>query len=261
MKIILSPSKTQDLRDVTDLENIDKEWLEALTIQYGEDRLLKKQKTITRKLVKELKAHHKSVIASKMKLRGKLLDQVMAYYKNFNKRISDQGHCAYSYTGTVFKELDFQAYSREAFEYMNEHLVVMSALYGPIPAFYKIRNYRLDMTMALFEESLYRTWKPIYAERFNKEDLIIDLGSKEFSKQIKAQDIEGRLISFEFLQPVKGAYKAIAYHSKQARGLMANFMIKNQVTNLEDLKIFNALDYKFAEDLSTKDHYVYKKIK
>lgn len=259
MKIILSPSKTQKIRNLQDIEGLRTEELQDFMIELTpleEDiKYLKKQKKLTKELMLQLKAIEKELIAKKMKLKGDLLENTMADLKELNRRNIRTGAAGLSYTGTVFKELEVESYDDKAFSYMNEHLMILSALYGPIPAFAPVQAYRLDMTMSLFEINLYSYWKEIYCKRFKKEDLIIDLASLEFSKQVKEEKL-----TFEFLQPVKDGYKAIAYHSKQSRGLMANYLIKNQITELEDIKKFNALGYVFDEELSKPMHYVFKKI-
>lgn len=246
MKIIVAPSKTQTMRRLEEFCDCD------LQVAEQDLDLMKKQTRKTNKLVKILKNHSSETIAKKMKLKGKLLEDVLYNFKNFKK--TEDGHGILSYTGTVFKELKVEEYKREEFDYMNQHVIILSALYGPLPAFYLIKPYRLDMTMTLFEQNLYKEWKTDCERWFKKEDLIIDLSSKEFSKLV-----DGNKLTFEFLQNVKGDYKTVAYHSKQARGFMLNYLISHQVEVQEDIKSFNIEGYAFDKDLSSEMHYVFKR--
>jgi hypothetical protein len=246
MRIVIAPSKTQSIRSLTDFVDY------SIDLSYKDENLLKKQFPITKRLVKAIINHPEDIIGKKMKLSDKLLNEVVNNYKNFNK--SAEGHSILSYTGTVFKELKIESYDRDSFEYMNKHIIILSALYGPMPAFAKIKPYRLDMNMSFFEKSVYHQWSAISEEWFKDEDFIIDLASKEFSKLII-----GNKISIEFLQCVDGEFKTISYHSKQGRGFMLHYLIENQVTNIEDIKKFNASDYSFDEGKSTKSNLVFSR--
>ncbi len=146
--------------------------------------------------------------------------------------------------------MDF--YHEEQFEYMAEHLMVLSALYGPVPSFFDINPYRLDMKVSLLNVSLYSFWKDDCEAWFADENLIIDLASKEFSKMVK-----GNKLQVEFLQTVSGKKKAIAYHSKQARGWMLNYLIENCIDEPEKMKNFDVGGYKFDAELSSESKYVF----
>ncbi len=255
MKIILSPSKTQTIRGPENMKNpLWQEVLSRLSLDQEKVGLLEEQDMITHMLVDKLQHTEASVIKKKMKLKESLFEKVLDDYRNFYNQPVKSGPAVLCYTGTVFKELHVEDYDEASIEYVHEHLMVLSALYGPLPAVRSIQSYRLDMTMALFDTSLYQTWKPIYEKWFKDEDIIVDLASKEFSKQIDRE-----MITVEFLVWQKEAYKPVAFHSKQARGLMANFMIENRISNPEEMKTFNCLGYTFDKELSSEQHYVFKK--
>lgn len=211
MKIILSPSKTQTIRRPEDIESsVWKKIIEDLDFDKKSEGLLTDQKAITHDLVKVIQKTGPDLIAKKMKLKGKLLDKVLEDYQNFYQEPVKAGPAALSYTGTVFKELHVEDFNEASIKYIHDHVMVLSALYGPIPATHFVQSYRLDMTMALFETSLYQRWKPIYEKWFEDEELIVDLASKEFSKQINRE-----MITVEFLVWQKGQYKSVPFHSKQ----------------------------------------------
>ncbi len=257
MKIILSPSKTQTIRRPEDIRSsVWENAVKELNLDKKSESFLSEQKTITDDLVKQIQKTAPDIIAEKMKLKGNLLDKVLEDYQNFYQEPVQAGPAALSYTGTVFKELHVENYSEASIEYIHDHVMVLSALYGPIPATQWVQSYRLDMTMALFETSLYQRWKPTYEKWFAGEDLVVDLASKEFSKQINRE-----MITLEFLVWQKGQYKSVPFHSKQGRGLMADFMIRNRISDPEEMKTFNSLGYAFDEEKSTGKHLVFKKEK
>jgi len=244
MKIILAPSKTQDIRQ------IDKSKIEGIQLSERAEKRMRDQESIRDKLVRRLQLFDEKTIASKMKIKGKLLDKVIDDYKHFYK--NDGGNALFSYTGTVFKELEFNRYSSAHYNYINKYVMILSALYGPIPALYTIKPYRLDMKMSLFENSLYKIWEEAAKAWFQEEELIIDLASTEFSKMVCGNKVE-----IVFLQNVKGDLKKIAFHSKQGRGYMLNYIIKNQLETLEELRSFASHGYTYSHERSSMNKLVY----
>lgn len=225
MKIIISPSKTMKISKINKLKE------ETVSIS-------KEQSKITDTLIEKIQGHSKENIGKKMKVKGKLLEQV---YDNIHRyHLLQEGHAISSYSGTVYKEILIHTYNEEQLHFLKEHVVILSALYGPIPAYYPIKSYRLDMTMNLFEENLYKVWEPIVEEVFKKEEKILNLASKEFSKLVKKP-----MLSVEFLQDDGKEVKPIAFHSKQARGALLHYIIENQIENVKGLKEFSCLNYTY----------------
>lgn len=244
MKIIVAPSKTQKMRRLEEFCDCN------LQVSNEHLEFMKKQTKKTSKLVRTINSHSRETIGKKMKLKGKLLDEVIYNFENFKK--NDNGHGILSYTGTVFKEMKIEEYSKEQFSYINKHVMILSALYGPLPAFYLIKSYRLDMTMTLFEQNLYKEWQSDCKHWFKDEDIIIDLSSKEFSRLV-----EYNKLTFEFLQNIDGNCKTIAYYSKQGRGFMLNYLIVNKITGIEEIKNFNIENYCFDQKRSRQFNYVF----
>ena len=105
MKIIVAPSKTQKIRCLEEFCDYD------IQVSKKHLELMKKQMKKTNRLVKTIKSYPIETIAKKMKLKGKLLDQVVYNFENFKK--NDEGHGILSYTGNVFKELKIHDYNKE----------------------------------------------------------------------------------------------------------------------------------------------------
>lgn len=235
MKIILSPSKTQDFSNIDILDST---------------KPIFKENAI--ELVYHLKNLSKKELAIGLKIKNKILDNTYDIYQNFEDNISNKAILAYS--GQVFKQLNIGEYDKEELKYLQNHICILSALYGVLRPFDKIKPYRLDMTCKIFQDkSLYDYWNNNIKEFFHEEDYIINLASKEFSKLIKKP-----LINIEFKEKKEdGAYKVIGMYAKTARGKMLDYIVKNKITNTNMLKDFKELNYKFNEKISTKDTFVF----
>lgn len=236
MKIIISPSKTQKIKKIKDFEEKD--------LIYKEE---------TDKLIKILKKFKKEEIQKIMKTSDKLTDEIYKNYKNFYK--NELGHAAASYTGIAYKALDIESFSKKDIEYLEEHMIILSALYGVLTPLTKIYPYRLDMNMSILEKkSLYEYWNKNVNEYFENEDTIINLASKEFSKMLKKP-----LVDIDFFEKKNGKLVQISTNSKKARGEMASVIIKNRVESIEKLKKVVFDNYRFDKKLSQENRLVFVK--
>lgn len=225
MKIILSPSKTQTAHT--------KQHYETKEVFY-----LKEHK----KILAQLRKLTKKDIAKIMKLSNELLNQTYQNIKRYSSLESFQAFDAF--TGLVFKNIDRDSYTQIEHLYIEEHIRILDAFYGVLTPGTMIKPYRLDMKMNI-GLNLYTHWN---INNYFKEDLIVNLASDEFSKMIQSDS----MISISFLQKSNGSYKNQATYSKMARGMMCDYLIKNKITNIEDIKSFNIDGYSFNPDLSNE---------
>lgn len=239
MKIIISPSKTQDFN-----RSIDRELTEPVFTKKAEE------------LVDLIKTFTKKELGKRLKVKGDLLEKTFLKYQDYNMEKSKAAILAY--TGQVFKGLDIENYNKEEFDFLNNHLYILSALYGILKPFDKIKPYRLDMKMKAFDDkSLYSYWQEDITNEFKEEKLIINLASKEFSKLV-----DKPMITIEFKEKSKeGKYKTIGTYSKQARGKMLDYIIKNKIKDIKMIKKFNEDDYAINKELSNKDLLVFTRQK
>ena len=236
MKIIISPSKTQKITRLTGVP------FKALIYKEKTNYLVK--------LMKKLKT---AEIKKMMKTSDKLTDEIHNNYKNFFT--ADSGHAVASYTGIAYRTLWAGDFSKMETEYMEKHLVILSALYGVLTPLTEVSLYRLDMTMSILKKgSLYEFWQESINEYFEKEELIINLASKEFSKMIKKP-----LINIEFFEEKNGGLVQISTNSKKARGEMTKLIIKNKTEKLNDMKKITFSGYEFNKKLSADDNLVFVK--
>jgi len=140
--------------------------------------------------------------------------------------------------------------------FMEENLRILSALYGVLTPFTKLKEYRLDMVNSIFpDKSLYEIWKKEINDYFRNEDFIINLASKEYSKILSTNNI----YNFEFYDEKDGKLKQISTNSKKMRGFTVNYIIKNRITDVTLLKNISLNEYKYNEEMSDERKYVYIK--
>ena len=243
MKIIFSPSK--EMREENIFENKKIEFTES------------KFKDKTNILIGILKEKSLSEIENIMKLKGELLNKTYKDIQDYDKlkfipAIS-------MYYGVSFKELNLEDYSEKSLEYLKNNLLILSALYGVSLAFDLLKKYRLDMTMSIIDKGLYNFWKKdindYISNILSKDEVLLNLASGEFSKLIDNKKIS--MINIDFKEEKDGSYKSVSTYSKKARGQFLNYLIKNQIANLEDIKKIKLDGYSLNKDLSDEKNLIF----
>lgn len=243
MIVILSPSKTMDMTGSVELPYNN----------FSEKTMF---------LLEKLKTFSPEDLSKTMKVKGKTLESVVDIYANFHT--SGYKKAIEAYTGAVFKGMEVKGYSQEEKTFLDEHFIVLSALYGVLPADSLIREYRLDMTVkVLEEETLYAYWKEevnntlIELMKAKGENLLINLASTEFSKLIDRKTFPYEIIDIDFREERDGKFKAVSTYAKKARGVMGRYIVKNKISQGKDLKEFKEEGYSFNEELSTDKKYIF----
>ena len=243
MKIIFSPSK--EMREENIFENKKIEFTES------------KFKDKTNILIGILKEKSLSEIENIMKLKGELLNKTYKDIQDYDKlkfipAIS-------MYYGVSFKELNLEDYSEKSLKYLKNNLLILSALYGVSLAFDLLKKYRLDMTMSIIDKGLYNFWKKdindYISNILSKDEVLLNLASGEFSKLIDNKKIS--MINIDFKEEKDGAYKSVSTYSKKARGQFLNYLIKNQIANLEDIKKIKLDGYSLNNALSDEKNFIF----
>ena len=192
-----------------------------------------------------------------MKLKGDLLNKT---YKDIQNHKKLKNVPAISmYYGVSFKELELEDYSEKSLKYLKNNLLILSALYGISLPFDLLKKYRLDMTMSIMDKGLYSFWKKDVTDYIsnilNKDEILLNLASGEFSKVIDNKKIP--MINIDFREEKDGVYKSVSTYSKKARGKFLNYLIKNQINNLEDIKEVELDKYSLNKDLSDEKNFVF----
>ena len=243
MKIIISPSKTKKINNLPIKDSGSLTEKEPFYLE------------ITKEIIEKIKTFSVEEIEKKFKLKKDKAEKLLEFYQNYENEKS--GNALASYTGVAYKSIGIDTFDIEDFEYLKSHLVILSALYGILTPYTNIKEYRLDMTTnSIFEnKSLYEIWKNSVNEYFEKEDIILNLASKEYSKLIKSDN----LIDFEFWNDTNGKLKQISTNSKKMRGFTLNYIVKNRITNINNLKDITLNEYVFNKDMSSEKKFVYVK--
>ena len=247
MKIIISPSKTKKINNLPiELKNIS-----IKKNDFYPEILYPK---ITNKIIERIKMFSVEEIEKKFKLKKDKAEKLLEFYQNYENEKS--GNALASYTGVAYKAIKIETFDKSDFEYLESHLVILSALYGILTPYTNVKEYRLDMTNSIFEnKSLYEVWKSSVNEYFEKEDIILNLASKEYSKLINSD----KLIDFEFLEDSNGKLKQVSTNSKKMRGFMLNYIVKNKISDVKKLRNTTLDGYVFDEGMSDGRKYVYVK--
>ena len=243
MKIIFSPSK--EMRE----ENI----FENKKIEFTEPKFKDK----TNILIGILKEKSLSEIENIMKLKGKLLNKTYKDIQDYDKLKSIP--TISMYYGVSFKELELEDYSEKSLKYLKNNLLILSAFYGISLPFDLLKKYRLDMTMSIMDKGLYNFWKKDVNDYIlnilDKDEILLNLASGEFSKMIDSKKIP--MINIDFKEEKDGVYKSVSTYSKKARGKFLNYLIKNQINSLEDIKEVELDKYSLNKDLSDEKNFVF----
>ena len=243
MKIIFSPSK--EMRE----ENIFKK----KKIEFTESKFKDK----TNILINALNKKSINEIENIMKLKGKLLNKTYKDIQDYDKLKSIPAISMYY--GVSFKELELEDYSEKTLKYLKNNLLILSALYGASLAFDLLKKYRLDMTMSITDKGLYNFWKrdvnDYISNILDKDEILLNLASSEFSRLIDNKKI--LMINIDFKEEKDGTYKSISTYSKKARGKFLNYLVKNQIDNLEEIVKIKLDGYNFNKDLSDEKNLIF----
>ena len=175
-----------------------------------------------------------------------------------------------AFRGDVYLGLAADDFTAEDFDFAQQHLRILSGLYGLLRPLDLIQPYRLEMGTKLAGDhgkTLYDFWQDRIAKRLKKalaeqgDDLLVNLASSEYFRAAQAQTIGCRVMTPVFKDRKGDQYKVLSFFAKKARGLMTRHLIRNQVTDLAGLKKFCAAGYRFNSKLSPADQLVFTRDK
>jgi len=170
-----------------------------------------------------------------------------------------------AFTGEVYRGLDVTTFTDEDYNYAQNSLRILSGLYGILRPLDLLYPYRLEMgtswKVTPKTTNLYKYWGTRLAQSLNNEMIegedIINLASSEYFKAIDAKTLKARMITPVFKEFKNGEYKVVMTYAKNARGVMARYIIKNKLQNSEDLKLFNESNYSFDAKQSSENEWVF----
>ncbi|MFH8133325.1 peroxide stress protein YaaA [Pantoea osteomyelitidis] len=173
-----------------------------------------------------------------------------------------------AFKGDVYTGMQAESFSEEDFEFAQQHLRVLSGLYGVLRPLDLMRPYRLEMGIKLANpagKDLYAFWADTITDALNAalaeqgDDVLINLASDEYFKSVKPKKLQGRLLKPVFLDEKNGKFKVISFYAKKARGLMSRYVIQNRLSQPEQLKQFNLEGYFYDAGASSENELVFKR--
>lgn len=225
--------------------------------------IIKKSELIFKKEALELadimRDYSKEDIQSLMELSDNLAETNYQRFQSFEKEFSldkNSKQALYLFKGDVYDKMDVDNYNDTDLDFAQDHVRILSGLYGYVRPLDLIQPYRLEMGKKVANakgKDLYAFWKGKTAAKINEENpngTIINLASNEYFKSVDKKVLSANLVNVNMKQNKNGQIKTIGLMAKRARGLMADYIIKNKITDVEKLKDFKSEGYVFRADLS-----------
>ncbi|MEE3272310.1 MAG: peroxide stress protein YaaA [Pseudomonadota bacterium] len=207
-------------------------------------------------------------LSSLMKISDKLATLNANRFAEFSTPFSPDNarQAMYAFNGDVYTGLDAYSLDSETVEYAQQHLRILSGLYGLLRPLDLMQAYRLEMGTKLANpegKDLYAFWDDRITYMLNKaleaqgDNVLINLASNEYFKAVKKKSLDGMIITPTFKDCKNGQYKIISFFAKKARGLMARYILENRVKDVEGLKNFDVDGYVFSEEQSSSTELVF----
>jgi len=246
----------------------------AKKLDYSEDTRFTKQYTQptflddSQKLIDILVDKTPDELRSLMDISEQLAQLNYERYHNYQRPFSPENakQALLAFDGDVYTPFELDQYADKEFEYAQQHVRILSGLYGLLRPLDLIQPYRLEMGTKLANErgnDLYDFWREEVTNLLNQtmeeigSDILINLASNEYAKVIDRKQLTTNMLDISFKDKRSGTFKPIFLYIKQARGAMCNYAIREQLTDPEALKGFMGMDYHFNESLSSEDEWVF----
>jgi cytoplasmic iron level regulating protein YaaA (DUF328/UPF0246 family) len=219
-------------------------------------------------LINELRTLAPQDVSSLMSLSDKLgslnYDRYQQWQLPFTLKNAKQALLAFK--GDVYIGLDAESFSEDDFIFAQQHLRILSGLYGVLRPLDLMQAYRLEMGTRFSNsrgKNLYQFWGDKITQNLNAQlkknssNVVVNLASNEYFKAVNKSKLNAEIITPIFKDKKNGEYKIISFYAKKARGLMAAYGIKKQITEVKKLKRFTSNGYQYSADLSTGSEWVF----
>ncbi|PSV44762.1 peroxide stress protein YaaA [Photobacterium indicum] len=209
-------------------------------------------------------------IASLMKVSDKIAGLNAARFAEWQPEFTTENarQAILAFKGDVYTGLAAETMTEEDFAYTQQHLRMLSGLYGLLRPLDLMQPYRLEMGTKLANPrgaNLYQFWGSVITEKLNAalaeqgDNILINLASNEYFKSVKLKSLDAQLITPVFKDCKNGNYKVISFYAKKARGMMARYIIDNRIKSVDELKQFDVAGYYFVPAESTSKEFVFKR--
>jgi len=252
MLSVISPAKTLDFETPTAIESYT----------------LPAHLTQSRKLVRRLRQMSADDLRDLMRVSDNIAELNHQRFKQWETpfRPDNARQALFAFKGDVYLGLDAASMGQADAEFAQDHLRILSGLYGLLRPLDLMQPYRLEMGTRLDTEAgsnLYQFWDRRITKSLNQElkqsdsKTLINLASGEYFKSIKTRELKADVITPAFREYRDGEYRFIQFFAKKARGSMARFLIDNRIDRAEDLKSFDRDGYRFEPKLSAEREWVF----
>lgn len=219
-------------------------------------------------LIEILRECSPAEIARLMKLSDQLAALNVARYAQWQPAFSpaNSKQAMLAFDGDVYDGLAAVTLEQSALDWAQQHLRILSGLYGVLRPLDLMQPYRLEMGTQLANvrgENLYDFWGDRITDVINRElkrqktDTLINLASNEYFKSVRPEKIAGKIITPVFKDQKNGMYKIISFFAKKARGLMSRYIIQHKLSDPEAIKDFDVAGYHFDPASGSADEWVF----
>lgn len=223
-----------------------------------------------KELINTCKALTPADLSSMMKISDKLAILNAERFSSFQFpfTLANARPAIYAFNGDVYTGLDAKTLSETELSFAQQHLRILSGLYGVLKPLDLMQPYRLEMGTKLTIASntnLYQYWDQSITHNLNKalveqgDNILVNLASNEYFSAVKPKQLDAMIITPEFKDEKNGVFKIISFYAKKARGLMARYIVENKIESVEGLKQFSSDGYYFDEAASTQTDLVFKR--
>ncbi|ELY4127883.1 peroxide stress protein YaaA [Cronobacter malonaticus] len=173
-----------------------------------------------------------------------------------------------AFKGDVYTGLQAETFSDADFDFAQQHLRMLSGLYGVLRPLDLMQPYRLEMGTRLANprgNDLYTFWGETITQKLNEaiaaqgDNVVVNLASDEYFRAVKPAKLNAEIIKPVFLDEKNGKFKVISFYAKKARGLMSRYIIEHRLTKPEQLTAFDSEGYFFDEASSAGNELVFKR--
>jgi cytoplasmic iron level regulating protein YaaA (DUF328/UPF0246 family) len=252
MLVVISPAKNLDYDTP------------AATSTFTQPEMLDDSQTLIKHCQKLSPAKIGSLMKISDKLAGLNADRYASWQIPFDLNNAKQALLAFN--GDVYTGLDAGSFSQKDFDYAQQHLRILSGLYGVLRPLDLMQAYRLEMGTKLDtgeNKNLYQFWDERISQKLNEaidtqgDNVLVNLASNEYFKAVKPKALHAEIYTPVFQDCKNGQYKVISFFAKKARGMMARYILQNQLTEVSQLQQFDIAGYQFSTEKSKGNELVF----
>lgn len=222
------------------------------------------------KLIADLKKLSPQDVSKLMGLSDQLAALNVGRYRDWSKKFTEENSkpAIYAFNGDVYDGFDVKTLNAKAVDFAQDHVRILSGLYGALRPLDLMQAYRLEMGTTFKNargKDLYAFWGNRVTDALKKilekqkKPVLLNLASEEYFKVLQPKELDCPIISPVFQDAKDGKYKIISFYAKRARGLMARYVVENRITDPADLKSFNLDGYQYFAAESKPDKPVFRR--